>query len=173
MERELEKERRDLARRGFVEDKTPKLIEVIDYKTNGITKRVLAAPKSQMDFREVEGGGYQFHRGLEDTDSSMVSGVMKIKGGGEKPTNSTGGTACTMLFYVLKGIVQVTVNERKFVVSTGAQFVVPRGNQYSIANLSRMESHLYFVQAKTSDSEAPVPTASQGRPQSQISSFFH
>jgi len=55
------------------------------------------------------------------------------------------------LFYVLKGIVQVTVNESKFVVSTGAQFVVPRGNQYSIANLSRMESHLYFVQGKTSD----------------------
>ena len=39
VDRELEKERRDLARRGFVEVMTPKLMEVFDYKTNGITKQ--------------------------------------------------------------------------------------------------------------------------------------
>lgn len=38
-EHTLEKERKDLARRGFVESTSPKTMEIIDYKTNGITER--------------------------------------------------------------------------------------------------------------------------------------
>ncbi|KAG0042616.1 hypothetical protein BGZ83_000247, partial [Gryganskiella cystojenkinii] len=95
VERELEKERRQLAIRGFVEDTTPKMMEIVDHKTDKVVKRVIATPKSQMAFKEVEGGQYQFHRGLEDPDSAMLSGIMKIKGGKEKPQSSI-GIACTM-----------------------------------------------------------------------------
>jgi len=66
-----------------------------------------------MVFREVEGGEYQFHRGLEDPDSSLVSGVMKIRGGGEKPMTST-GTACTM---VNSASVVTGMNQRPFFFS--------------------------------------------------------
>jgi len=48
---------------------------------------VIAESKNSLQFRNVQGGEYQFHRGLEDTDS-VVSGTMKIKPSGRKPVNS-------------------------------------------------------------------------------------
>lgn len=49
---------------------------------------------------------------------------------------------------MIKGLVQVKVHESQFVVSTGGRFLVPRGNTYSIVNISNKESTLFFVQTK-------------------------
>src|SRR5690554_7526001 len=57
-------------------------------------------------------------------------------------------------------MVQAMVHETTIVLSAGGQFLVPRGNQYSITNVSRNESHLFFVQAKTSITTADMGTSS-------------
>lgn len=66
------------------------------------------------------------------------------------------------VFYVIKGLVKVKVHESEFVVSTGGRFLVPRGNTYSILNVSTKESTLFFVQTKQprSDTTETIATAS-------------
>ncbi|KAF9180586.1 hypothetical protein BGZ51_006090 [Haplosporangium sp. Z 767] len=146
------RDRLDLKRKGLQEHSGTMEAETLVYGTDTVVQRVVAESKDAMQFRDVEGGDYKFHRGLEDADS-VISGIMKIKPGGKKPTNN--GNACSMIFYVIKGMVQAMVHETTIVLSAGGQFLVPRGNQYSITNVSRNESHLFFVQAK-------IPTTTAG-----------
>ncbi|KAG0202887.1 hypothetical protein BGX28_004732 [Mortierella sp. GBA30] len=148
---ELEKDRAALGRKGFKEEFASLTAETLIFGTDKIVPRVIAESRYSVQFKEVEGGQYQFHRGLEDADS-VVSGTMKIKPGGQKPSNN--GNGCSMVFYIIQGLVRVTVHESEFVLSTGGRFLVPRSNQYSIKNLSRKESLLFFVQSKTQDTSS-------------------
>jgi hypothetical protein len=53
----------------------------------------------------------------------------------------------------MQGIVEATVHETQFVVSAGGRFLVPRGNQYAISNLSdKKNCLLFFVQTKSAES---------------------
>ncbi|KAF9943518.1 hypothetical protein BGZ65_000885, partial [Modicella reniformis] len=57
------------------------------------------------------------------------------------------------VFYVIRGIAEATVHETEFVVTTGGRFLVPRGNQYGIVNLSdKNPCQLFFVQVRSADS---------------------
>ncbi|KAF9899510.1 hypothetical protein BX616_003007 [Lobosporangium transversale] len=131
---------------GLKDEVSSMQAEVLVFGTDEKTSRVIAESKNALRFRSVESGQYLFHRGLEDTDS-LASGTIKIKRNGIKPVSSATKNATT-IFYVIKGIVQVTVHETEFVVSTGGHFIVPRGNQYGIRNRSKKESLLFFVQSK-------------------------
>ncbi|KAF9278277.1 hypothetical protein BGZ68_008668 [Mortierella alpina] len=142
---DLEKDRAALELQGAREETDRLTAETIDHGTNKVIPRVIAESAHAVRFRDVEGGEYQFHRGLEDIDS-VVSGTMKIKCGGKKPSKN--GSPCSMVFYIIRGLVRVTVHESEFVLSTGGRFLVPRGNRYSITNLSRNECRLFFVQSK-------------------------
>ncbi|KAF9938033.1 hypothetical protein BGZ67_000603 [Mortierella alpina] len=142
---DLEKDRAALELQGAKEETDRLTAETIDHGTNKVIPRVIAESAHAVQFRDVEGGEYQFHRGLEDIDS-VVSGTMKIKRGGRKPSKN--GSPCSMVFYIIRGLVRVTVHESEFVLSTGGRFLVPRGNRYSITNLSRNECRLFFVQSK-------------------------
>ncbi|KAG9326475.1 hypothetical protein KVV02_001654 [Mortierella alpina] len=142
---DLEKDRAALEQQGAKEETDRLTAETIDHGTNKVIPRVIAESAHAVQFRDVEGGEYQFHRGLEDIDS-VVSGTMKIKRGGRKPSKN--GSPCSMVFYIIRGLVRVTVHESEFVLSTGGRFLVPRGNRYSITNLSRNECRLFFVQSK-------------------------
>ncbi|KAF9954122.1 hypothetical protein BGZ70_010670 [Mortierella alpina] len=142
---DLEKDRAALELQGAREETDRLTAETIDHGTNKVIPRVIAESAHAVRFRDVEGGEYQFHRGLEDIDS-VVSGTMKIKRGGKKPSKN--GSPCSMVFYIIRGLVRVTVHESEFVLSTGGRFLVPRGNRYSITNLSRNECRLFFVQSK-------------------------
>ncbi|KAG0260052.1 hypothetical protein BG011_002161 [Mortierella polycephala] len=155
------RDRLDLKRMGLQEHSGTMEAEILVYGTDTVVQRVIAESRDAMQFRDVEGGDYKFHRGLEDADS-VISGIMKIEPGGKKPANN--GNACSMIFYVIKGMVQAMVHETTIVLSAGGQFLVPRGNQYSITNVSRNESHLFFVQAKT-----PITTADMGTSSSSSS----
>ncbi|KAF9572335.1 hypothetical protein EC968_009988 [Mortierella alpina] len=142
---DLERDRAALELQGAREETDRLTAETIDHGTNKVIPRVIAESAHAVRFRDVEGGEYQFHRGLEDIDS-VVSGTMKIKRGGKKPSKN--GSPCSMVFYIIRGLVRVTVHESEFVLSTGGRFLVPRGNRYSITNLSRNECRLFFVQSK-------------------------
>ncbi|KAK3846359.1 MAG: hypothetical protein J3R72DRAFT_520163 [Linnemannia gamsii] len=140
----MDEEQVELATKG-VREEFKQSAEILVYGSDDVVSRVVAESQSSIQFRNVQSGEYQFHRGLEDTDT-VVSGTMKIKPDGRKPVNS--GSNTSMVFYVIKGLVQVKVHETQFVLSTGGRFLVPRGNTYSIVNLSTKESTLFFVQTK-------------------------
>ncbi|XP_078352857.1 uncharacterized protein LOC144637673 isoform X2 [Oculina patagonica] len=54
----------------------------------------------------------------------------------------------TMVFYVIKGRVMVTVHQSSAVLHTGSTFFVPQGNSYNIKNLKKTDAELMFVQIK-------------------------
>ncbi|KAF9434640.1 hypothetical protein BGZ76_007677 [Entomortierella beljakovae] len=143
---------------GLKDEVASKKAEVMVFGTDELTSQVIAESKDSLKFREVEGGEYLFHRGLEDSDS-IASGVIKIMAGGKKPTGNTNKSS--MVFFVIKGLVQVTVHETDFVVSTGGRFLVPRGNQYKISNISKKESMLFFTQNKTQNSSTKGDSGEQ------------
>ncbi|KAF9116650.1 hypothetical protein BGX27_000569 [Mortierella sp. AM989] len=130
---------------GLKDEVANKRAEVLVFGTDKVTSQVIAESKDSLQFRDVEGGEYLFHRGLEDANS-LASGIIKIKPGGRKPTINSNGSS--MVFFVIKGLVQVTVHETEFVVSTGGRFLVPSGNQYGISNLSKKDSLLFFTRNK-------------------------
>ncbi|KAG0278925.1 hypothetical protein BGZ95_002770 [Linnemannia exigua] len=140
----MDEDQVELATKG-VREEFKQSAETLVYGSDDVVSRVVAESQSSIQFRNVQSGEYQFHRGLEDADT-VVSGTMKIKPDGRKPVNS--GSNTSMVFYVIKGLVQVKIHETQFVLSTGGRFLVPRGNTYSIVNLSTKESTLFFVQTK-------------------------
>ncbi|KAF9366850.1 hypothetical protein BGX34_003950 [Mortierella sp. NVP85] len=150
-EEQRSKEYRAIARNRGMEEAPVKKAEVIDYESRKPVLQVIAESKDSIQFKQVEGGQYLYHRGLEDA-GSLVSGTFKIMPGETKPM--TIGSGSSMVFVVTKGIVEVTVHETQFVVSAGGRFLVPRGNKYRILNLSSSRScQLFFVQTKINDTD--------------------
>ncbi|KAG0098801.1 hypothetical protein BGZ93_010271 [Podila epicladia] len=59
---------------------------------------------------------------------------------------------------IFRGRVAVTVNNSTFSVTTGGQFMVTRGNQYSIKNFGREDSIIFYARVKAHDAESvPAP----------------
>ncbi|CAH3156730.1 unnamed protein product [Pocillopora meandrina] len=54
----------------------------------------------------------------------------------------------TMVFYIIKGRVKVTVHKSSAILHTGSTFYVPQGNSYNIENLKKTNAYLQFVQIK-------------------------
>ncbi|KAI7826179.1 Mif2/CENP-C like-domain-containing protein [Gamsiella multidivaricata] len=173
-EEDLENVRSTLRRRGKQDTASRTTAEVFDYVSNSIQSKKIAEPHDTVRFRDVEGGEYQYHRGLEDP-GALASGTIKLHPSGSKPmTNTSGhsssnsstsnsGDGFSMVFFVAKGIVEVTVNKTSFVVSKGGTFLVPRGNAYGVTNMSReREAVLFFVQASAgADAEGTVVLGEQ------------
>lgn len=69
---------------------------------------------------------------------------------------------------MIEGAVNVKIHRTTFTMAVGGQFMVPRGNQYSIHTISRRPAKLFFAQARrmAADEEdvPPVLTASQAPP---------
>ncbi|KAG0029465.1 hypothetical protein BGZ81_003763 [Podila clonocystis] len=100
-------------------------------------------------FKAIPESGYKHHMGL--AFGGLSSGVMKIEPDREKPNRLA--HAGTVIFYVTKGRVTATINNSTFVVTAGGQFMVPRGNQYSIKNVSREDSIIFYARVKAHDAE--------------------
>ena len=52
------------------------------------------------------------------------------------------------MFFCYVGAVSVTVHKQSFIIAPGGTFLVPRGNQYYIQNISKRETVLFFAQAR-------------------------
>ncbi|KAJ3062331.1 hypothetical protein HDU98_001786, partial [Podochytrium sp. JEL0797] len=76
----------------------------------------------------------------------LQSGVQVLKKGAETPNKSSGPTA--LILFVISGKVRVTLHSKAFEVDDGAQVLIPRGNQYSLANTGKSEAKFHFVCSK-------------------------
>ncbi|CCE85826.1 Piso0_005461 [Millerozyma farinosa CBS 7064] len=75
-----------------------------------------------------------------------AGGLIEFPYGGFK--NLRNSSDSVYIFHVVKGLIEVTLNEDKFVVTKGCSFQVPRANSFAFKNLSQDNSKLFFVQSK-------------------------
>lgn len=102
--------------------------------------------------KSIGSGDYRFQKVFSEGDF-IASGVLEISKGAEKPNKNSHASA--MIFVVLVGHIQVTVNKTEFNLSKNGQFFVPRGknllmigNQYSIKNVGQSEAKIFFCHGK-------------------------
>ncbi|RUP48913.1 Mif2/CENP-C like-domain-containing protein [Jimgerdemannia flammicorona] len=100
---------------------------------------------SMLKPKAVNNQAYMFQKVFSEGEF-MSSGIVLLPKGAEKPNKNSRASA--MVFYVISGSVRVTIHKTTFVISTGGQFIVPRGNQYRIVNVANRESRLHFTQAR-------------------------
>lgn len=103
--------------------------------------------------------GFHFQKVFTEGDF-MGSGILELCEGGQKPPKASKENA--MLFIIMQGAAEITIFNTVFQLNSGGQFLVPRGknytsrvcfsltnvgNHYSIRNIYKGTTKMYFVQA--------------------------
>ncbi|KAJ3389990.1 hypothetical protein HDU84_008049 [Entophlyctis sp. JEL0112] len=109
--------------------------------------------EEMMDPQYINAEKFKYQRTFTVGDF-LGSGVIIIPKGGTKPNKSSGAAAVKKVFFVVYGTVRVRLHRNVFEVSDNSQFLIPRGNQYSIENIGNDDAHLVFMQARVSDTSA-------------------
>lgn len=74
----------------------------------------------------------------------FASGILRLPASGMR--DSTESHNAFITFYVIEGVVEVTVGKNTFITPSGCSFQVPSFNSYSFKNKGRGEVKLFFVQ---------------------------
>ncbi|RSH94857.1 hypothetical protein EHS25_004663 [Saitozyma podzolica] len=119
---------------------------VNDWPQNKEIERRIAYPKNLLDPKEVKDGNFKYQKVFGE-DQFIAAGVVYVPIGCKKPGKHSKDNS--YVFFVVQGAVQVQVHRTSFVMAPGAMFMVPRGNHYSIENISPdAEAQLFFAQAR-------------------------
>ncbi|WVQ93620.1 hypothetical protein IAU59_000696 [Kwoniella sp. CBS 9459] len=119
---------------------------VQDYPSTNEVHRRVACTKAKLEPRAVSKGAYQYQKVFGE-GQFMAAGVVYIPIGSSKATKPSKDNA--YVFFVIQGVVQVTVHRTSFIMAPGGQFLIPRGNEYRIENISEdREVQLFFAQAR-------------------------
>ncbi|ORX88730.1 hypothetical protein K493DRAFT_319237 [Basidiobolus meristosporus CBS 931.73] len=120
-------------------------IKVLEWGSNSETEKLLAVTQKEINPTQAKNQTYGFQKFFSEGEF-MSSGVIEIYEGGSKPNRNSGDNS--MVFYVISGACRVTIHNTTFDISTGGQFLIPRGNQYQIENIAPVELRLFFAQAR-------------------------
>ncbi|WWC66750.1 uncharacterized protein I206_100655 [Kwoniella pini CBS 10737] len=123
---------------------------VKDYPSGAEATRIIACPKSMLKPKDQktkdESQTFRYQK-IFGEGNFMAAGVVHIGVGKSKAPKPSKDNA--YVFYVIQGAVQVQIYRTSFVMAPGGQFLVPRGNDYSIENISPdKEAQLFFAQAR-------------------------
>jgi len=140
------------------DDKTRPNGIVYSYTKNKDCERAIVCTKKMvtLDVEDQAGqpNSFQFQRVVKDSDF-IAGGLMYIPVGGGKPLKPAKDNF--YFFTVLEGAVSVHVHRTTFVVAPCGVFWIPRGNVYSIRNISQRTAKLTFAQARrATDAESEV-----------------
>ncbi|ORX96486.1 hypothetical protein K493DRAFT_19557 [Basidiobolus meristosporus CBS 931.73] len=127
------------------DDKPIEEITVRDWYTGEDVKQAIGLTKDMVSTKPVKNQSFEFEKTFGEA-AFMSSGIIKIHVNGKKPKRNSYDNA--MVFYVISGSCRVTIHESSFIISTGGQFHVPRGNQYQLENIGANELRLFFAQAR-------------------------
>ena len=61
------------------------------------------------------------------------------------------------MFYIIEGAINLRVHRTSLVLASGAMFLVPRGNNYYMENISQRPTKMFFAQARRVLREEEVP----------------
>ncbi|KDQ07258.1 hypothetical protein BOTBODRAFT_38963 [Botryobasidium botryosum FD-172 SS1] len=127
------------------DDKTVEQGSVLEYETRAEVKRRIACTAAMVAPNKTFNADFAFQKIFGDEDY-IAAGVLTIPVGGEKPSKATKDN--TYIFYCIEGAVRVQIHRTSFVIAPGGMFMVPRGNQYFIQNISEREVKLFFAQGR-------------------------
>ncbi|EIW66523.1 hypothetical protein M231_02297 [Tremella mesenterica] len=135
---------------------------VKDYPSGAEAKRRIAFPQSRLSPKPSETpGGHFLYQKVFGEEQFIAAGVIYIPVGGIKPGKHSKDNA--YIFYVIAGAVNVKVHRTSFVMGVGSMFRVPRGNHYSIENISpNTQVQLFFAQARKLRSTEEEDTMADG-----------
>lgn len=85
----------------------------------------------------------------------FASGMLKIPINGKRTVTSSQNAFIT--FYLIRGILEVTLNKQRFIVTSGCTFQIPAFNKYSFKNKGGNEVQMFFVQVMVSDDFDQLP----------------
>ncbi|CAE6437432.1 unnamed protein product [Rhizoctonia solani] len=138
-----------------MDEETEELGIVMDYATGREVERRIAFPGARVDFNPTD-GPFCFQKIFGDSDF-FAAGVMKIPVGGRKPNKPSKEN--TFVFYCVSGAVEVKIHKSTFTIAPGGMFLAPRGNVYTIANISQRDAYIFFAQSRkvVDDSDEPPP----------------
>ncbi|KAH7313239.1 Mif2/CENP-C like-domain-containing protein [Rhizoctonia solani] len=138
-----------------MDEETEELGIVMDYATGREVERRIAFPGARVDFNPTD-GPFCFQKIFGDSDF-FAAGVMKIPVGGRKPNRPSKEN--TFVFYCVSGAVEVKIHKSTFTIAPGGMFLAPRGNVYTIANISQRDAYIFFAQSRKvlDDSDEPPP----------------
>lgn len=117
--------------------------KVVAYTANGTE---LIAPKGRDGLDNFEVGLL-----FDDNKDFSAAGILAFPVEGVKMLRNSGDIVYN--FHVVKGLIEVTLNEEKFVVTRGCSFQIPNRNTYGFKNLGNIPARLYFVQTRVPQDE--------------------
>ncbi|KAK5773548.1 hypothetical protein RI543_005177 [Arxiozyma heterogenica] len=85
----------------------------------------------------------------------FASGMLKIPINGKR--NMTSSQNAFITFYMIRGILEVTLNKQRFIVTSGCTFQIPAFNKYSFNNKGGNEVQMFFVQVIVSEDFDQLP----------------
>ncbi|BFZ56089.1 mitotic fidelity of chromosome transmission-related protein [Savitreella phatthalungensis] len=103
----------------------------------------IAYPRQAYEPRIVADQGIFFQRTLKDADY-FAAGLLDLPPGTKKTKRSSRRNL--MFFCVHAGYVEVVISDHLFRLTRGAQFIVPRNNDYEIRNVGKHKARLFFSQ---------------------------
>ncbi|KAJ3097265.1 hypothetical protein HDU97_005039 [Phlyctochytrium planicorne] len=140
------------------------LIPAKNFLTDETEDMVVACSKEMVNpstLVDREANEYHYQRTF--TLSNFVgTGILLFQPGGTKSRKATMET--TVVFYVMAGEIEVTLNESTIKVAAAGHCIVPRGNYYSLKNVYDGDTLLFFVQCRETTYdyvEAPQVVASE------------
>lgn len=130
---------------GWDKDTSPSKM-VMDPMTGEETEKQIACTSAQLRPRMAVGCTFGFEK-VFVVEDFMATGVLFLLVEGQKPLKNSKDNYYT--FTVLEGCVRVCVHQAEFTIAPLGMFFVPRGNDYSIQNISKRVARLAFTQAKS------------------------
>ncbi|KAK0539400.1 mitotic fidelity of chromosome transmission- protein [Tilletia horrida] len=127
------------------DEETDQMGIVWNVDTGEETTRRIACQRDEVKTRKVFNSEFKFEK-VFGVDDFMAAGVIEIPVGGSKPVKPSKTNSYT--FIVSEGAVRVRIHRSNFVMGPGGMFLVPKGNTYSIENIAKRESRLFFAQAR-------------------------
>lgn len=78
-----------------------------------------------------------------------ASGMLEFPVKGFKSTKVT--EDMYFIFFVVSGVLRITISDNVFTVTEGCSFEIPMGNKYSFVNIGTTSAKMFFVQSKYAD----------------------
>ncbi|CUM45989.1 uncharacterized protein AC631_01124 [Debaryomyces fabryi] len=133
----------------WFKDKSLKL-RVFEGPSDDRVERSIAWAPNEGDFENPPNTGeienFKVAALFGDDRDFTAGGLIEFPYGGFKSLRNSSDSV--YIFHVVKGLIEVTLNENKFVVTRGCSFHVPRANTFAFKNLGQDTSKLFFVQSK-------------------------
>jgi len=114
---------------------------VMDFDEHVEVDRLLALGPDNLNLNPVTNERFLI-QSIFSEGGTLSSGILHFppKAGKESRNSSNHCLIC----YVIEGSFQITIHQNVFIVGTGSQFIVPRGNQYNFKSLWDKDGRLFF-----------------------------